>query len=136
MSEIIPTVIIQTENGPVRINEDKYDPKIHKLVGADIQSPAKDSTEPKTVDDMTVNELKAHAEANKIDLGEATKKAVILEIIKKAQAPKTDDMFLMAAPVDGGKFIIVDVNGKPFSEQVFDTLELANEAIESLKGDA
>jgi len=30
----IPTVKIQTENGPVIINEDDYDPKVHTLVSA------------------------------------------------------------------------------------------------------
>lgn len=36
----------------------------------------------KTVDEMTVDELKVYAVANEIDLGEATKKADILEVIK------------------------------------------------------
>lgn len=36
----------------------------------------------KTVNEMTVDELKAYAVANEIDLGEATKKADILEVIK------------------------------------------------------
>ena len=36
------------------------------------------------VDEMTVDELKAYAAANNIDLGEATKKADILAAIKNA----------------------------------------------------
>jgi len=35
---------------------------------------------------MTVPELKEHAEANSIDLGDATKKADIIKAIKKATA--------------------------------------------------
>jgi hypothetical protein len=36
----------------------------------------------KTVDEMTIDELKAYAEANKINLGEAKLKAEILAVIK------------------------------------------------------
>jgi hypothetical protein len=36
----------------------------------------------KTVDEMTIDELKAYAESKGIDLGEATKKAEILAVVK------------------------------------------------------
>lgn len=39
----------------------------------------------KTIDAMTVAELKAYAEANGIDLGEAKNKAEILAVIKEAE---------------------------------------------------
>lgn len=41
---------------------------------------------PKRVEDMTVEELKAYAEAHSIDLGEATRKADILATIQAAPA--------------------------------------------------
>lgn len=40
--------------------------------------------EPKSLDKMNLNELKAYAEENGIDLGEATKKDDILAVIKAA----------------------------------------------------
>lgn len=42
----------------------------------------------KSIDDMKVDELKAYAAENNIDLGEATKKADILKIIQEAEANK------------------------------------------------
>ena len=42
----------------------------------------------KPIDDMKVDELKAYAAENNIDLGEATKKADILKIIQEAEANK------------------------------------------------
>ena len=39
----------------------------------------------KTIDDMTVQELKAYAEENGIDLGDASKKEDILAVIKAQQ---------------------------------------------------
>ena len=42
--------------------------------------------DPKRVEDMTVEELKAYAEAHSIDLGEATRKADILATIQAAPA--------------------------------------------------
>ena len=43
------------------------------------------------LDEMTVNELKAYAEAHGIDLGEAKKKAEILAAIKTAQDVNSND---------------------------------------------
>lgn len=42
----------------------------------------------KPIEDMKVDELKAYAAENNIDLGEATKKADILKIIQEAEANK------------------------------------------------
>lgn len=42
----------------------------------------------KPIEDMKVDELKAYAAKNNIDLGEATKKADILKIIQEAEANK------------------------------------------------
>ena len=42
----------------------------------------------KLIEDMKVDELKAYAAENNIDLGEATKKADILKIIQEAEANK------------------------------------------------
>lgn len=42
----------------------------------------------KPIEDMRVDELKAYAAENNIDLGEATKKADILKIIQEAEANK------------------------------------------------
>lgn len=39
MSEILPTVTIETENGTVRINESDYDAATMKLVGAEPVAP-------------------------------------------------------------------------------------------------
>ena len=39
MSEILPTVTIETENGPVRINESDYDAATMKLVSATVTPP-------------------------------------------------------------------------------------------------
>ena len=41
--------------------------------------------EPKPIDKMTIEELKAYAVENSIDLGEAEKKADILKVIKEHQ---------------------------------------------------
>ena len=41
--------------------------------------------EPKTIDKMKVDELKAYAKEKGIDLGEASTKAEILEVIKAAE---------------------------------------------------
>lgn len=46
MNETCPTVTIQTENGPVRINATDYDPKQHKLVGGSA-APAEDNEDGK-----------------------------------------------------------------------------------------
>lgn len=35
-----PTVMIQTKDGPVMINESEYDPKAHTLVGEEKKPPA------------------------------------------------------------------------------------------------
>ena len=43
--------------------------------------------EPKTVDEMTVSELRAHATARGVDLGEASRKDEILAAVKAAQEP-------------------------------------------------
>ncbi len=43
------------------------------------------TAEPKSLDKMTVDELKAYAEANGIDLGDAKNKSDILEAIKNQQ---------------------------------------------------
>ena len=45
-----------------------------------------EADKPKHVDDMTVAELKEYAEANGIDLGEASKKNDILAAVKAVQA--------------------------------------------------
>ena len=42
----------------------------------------------KPIEDMKVDELKAYAAENNIDLGEATKKADVLKIIQEAEANK------------------------------------------------
>lgn len=42
----------------------------------------------KSIDKMNLDELKAYAAENNIDLGEATKKADILKIIQEAEANK------------------------------------------------
>lgn len=42
----------------------------------------------KPIEEMKVDELKAYAAENNIDLGEATKKADILKIIQEAEANK------------------------------------------------
>jgi len=42
----------------------------------------------KPIEDMKVDELKAYAAENNIDLGEATKKVDILKIIQEAEANK------------------------------------------------
>lgn len=42
----------------------------------------------KPIEDMKVDELKAYAAENNIDLGEATKKADILKVIQEAEANK------------------------------------------------
>lgn len=42
----------------------------------------------KTPDKMNLDELKAYAAENNIDLGEATKKADILKVIQEAEANK------------------------------------------------
>lgn len=42
----------------------------------------------KSIDKMNLDELKAYAAENNIDLGEATKKADILKVIQEAEANK------------------------------------------------
>ena len=35
----IPTVMIETDNGPVMINKSEYDPAVHRLMGEDAAAP-------------------------------------------------------------------------------------------------
>ncbi|WP_328802019.1 hypothetical protein T3H97_06315 [Paenibacillus sp. LX16] len=58
--------------------------KAHVIVLDEEDEPAADPD--KDIDEMTVPELRAHAEKLRIDLGEATKKDDILEKIKAAAA--------------------------------------------------
>ena len=51
----------------------------------------KDETFETDIDKMTVDELKEYAKGKEIDLGEATKKADILEAIKTETDPDTGD---------------------------------------------
>lgn len=51
---------------------------------------AAEPAKPKTVGQMTVKELTAYASENDIELGEATKKAEILELIAAAEQAPAD----------------------------------------------
>jgi hypothetical protein len=68
-----------------RLNQVKYvqeDKDKQKLIAKGFKLVEEPKKKEKTVDEMTVEELKTYAEANKIDLGEAKLKAEILAIIK------------------------------------------------------
>lgn len=55
------------------------------VINDDYQPLAKKPDEPKTVEEMTVPELKEYATTNKIELGDAKKRDEILEAIKLAK---------------------------------------------------
>ena len=46
MNSKLPTITIQTENGPVLINATDYDPKIHETAGEPAQETAGEPAEP------------------------------------------------------------------------------------------
>jgi len=46
MNSKVPTIAIQTENGPVLINATDYDPKIHETAGEPAQETAGEPAEP------------------------------------------------------------------------------------------
>ena len=46
MNSKLPTIAIQTENGPVLINATDYDPKIHETAGEPAQETAGEPAEP------------------------------------------------------------------------------------------
>ncbi|MCM3131895.1 hypothetical protein M3629_03815 [Paenibacillus polysaccharolyticus] len=57
------------------------------VVSEDTEVPVEDKTPAETdINKMKVDELKEYAEKNGIDLGEATKKEEILNVIKEAEA--------------------------------------------------
>jgi len=78
MSDTCPVVRIADDKAPggfVEINEADFDAKIHEVyVEADERPLA----------DLTVKELKALAEARKVDLGDATKKDDIVAALELA----------------------------------------------------
>lgn len=65
------------------VEEDVCDELVAKgVINDGYQSIEKEPIKPKTIDEMTIAELKDYASANAIDLGEAAKKDDILTIIK------------------------------------------------------
>jgi phage replication-related protein YjqB (UPF0714/DUF867 family) len=44
MPDICKTVVVMTPNGPVRMNESKYDPSVHTLAGEAAPQPVREIT--------------------------------------------------------------------------------------------
>lgn len=126
MNEILPTVTVKRGKQNVVINAEDYDPKTDKLVEDVVETEVE--TE-KSFEDMTVKELQKYAKDNNIDLGDATKKADIIDVLD----PKEDDVELYVMPNADGKFQIFDKEGQAFSEEVYETMEDAEAAIAELK---
>lgn len=83
MSHTVPTVKVKPwgegQGDFVEINEADFDAAIHEL---------HEGAAPSGLESMTVADLKAHAEGNAIDIGDATKKADIIAAIELAAEPK------------------------------------------------
>lgn len=122
LSDTCPTVLIETDAGPTRINKEDYNSKIHKLADGEAvyESPLKK---------LTVVQLKALAKEEGIDLGKAKKEDDIIAAIEAARASKAE---IFAFPNENGKFIIMGKDGKPFSDEVFETQEAVDAAIKDL----
>lgn len=117
MNEIVPTVEIETENGPVRINESDYDKTKHKLVG-------ETSSKTDEFDRQAAIEVleKAGVQFSKRSKNETLEK-LVAELNKKSfQVESKDD-----------KFIIVDPEGVQVGE-VHENEQSANDMVELLKG--
>lgn len=124
MSDILPTVVIKTVNGPVVINLSDYDPKIHELVEGD--APAVEGDAPAAegdLENMTATELKALAEERKVDVRGLRSKADLLKALQDAEAAPQFFVY----PTAEGKFMIVDVNGDRQGEEEFETQEEAEQ---------
>lgn len=117
MSDILPTVVIKTVNGPVVINLSDYDPKIHELVEGN--APAAEGN----LENMTATELKALAEERKVDVKGLRSKADLLKALQDAEAAPQFFVY----PTAEGKFMIVDVNGDRQGEEEFETQEEAEQ---------
>lgn len=80
--------IVQVKDVPVRYEHVTYQPgssfemKDEHVNESLVTVTGEVETVPKTIDEMTVAELKSHAELNEIELGDAKKRDDILEVIK------------------------------------------------------
>lgn len=125
MNDVCATVMIMTDNGPVRINESDYDPKTHTLApdqtvasvtadltahaageapGAVVQEPA-----PVVVDESADQDANGKGEPPVVTTEAPTPEQV--EEKKAAEQSNTAPMVLLVFK-EGKKYFIVDMTGK------------------------
>lgn len=74
----------------LEVTEEEYEQLLEsKLIQNDYTESIQQK--PKTIDEMTIPELKNYAAAREIDLGEAKKRDEILKAIQDAEKPKEDN---------------------------------------------
>jgi hypothetical protein len=84
-------MIVKVKSVPVRYNGQTYSPdeefemdKAH-LNENIVDVVEDDDDDPKTIEEMTIAELKKHAKENEIDLGDAKKQKEILSVIQATE---------------------------------------------------
>jgi hypothetical protein len=103
MSEVLPTMQIETDNGPVTINISDFDPEKHRAVGA---APA-EAPQPASGDDK-------QPEAGASDEGNGTPAPASSENNGGAPAPAAAEVDnTMLVTKQGSKYVVVNKAGEP-----------------------
>lgn len=124
MSDILPTVVISTSNGPTVINESDFDPSVHKLYGAAVTTfefsgaAAAKFAEESGITSEELATIKPTGNGGKISK----------EDLKNFLELKG----LMVLPVEGG-FQLFGIEGTPFDETKYATAEEAQAVLDELK---
>ncbi|MFD1203586.1 Rho termination factor N-terminal domain-containing protein [Sporosarcina contaminans] len=88
---------VKVKSVPVRYEGTTYQPdeefsmKAEHVIDSLVEVSEEDTFEPKTVEEMTVSELKEYAAEHDIDLGEAKKKDDILAAILQSEQEQEND---------------------------------------------
>lgn len=88
---------VKVKNIPVRYEGTTYQPgeefsmKAEHVIDSLVEVTEEDAIEPKTVEEMTITELKEYAAENDIDLGDAKKKDDILAAIQQNEQGQGED---------------------------------------------
>lgn len=120
LHETVETVFVETKNGPVRINKDDFDPKVHKLVGEKQEEDAFDRKGAMAFLEERNVEFAKNISNDKLKaLVEETENAV-----KKFQIVQKDE-----------KFIIADADGNQVGSDAYDSQEDAETMLNMLTGE-
>lgn len=133
----VQVVLIETENGPVRINHSDYDVKVHKLLESKNAEKElekgndQEETKPETESgDTNVedNSDEVNTEASEADQEPATE-------VQPTEADQTsEEVKYFVFPKGEGEFIITDASGVQVKDSVYKTQAGAEKGIKALKG--